>query len=245
MTKKSEVRPYFKRIKDWKTRNMIMLYLEARDIFLTQGKRGPEGISISFDCLRKLCNMFYEIKEDHHLLYKRLLDPRKKKFEKADKFVPNEIDIRFMNNIGLLFHKLMVARELKYQTKHYAQKDTIFRRNEENLRIHLNNIAALFEEGIEIVKALILNNRGNVLLLTLLLENVELTRNQLGDEARSVIQQFAADHSLDDVYFSVGSYYLSCGRPERAKKMFESALHENAGHTQAKRQLSKLSTLVA
>jgi len=240
MTKQPQVRPYFKRIKDWKTRNMIMLYLEARDNFLTQSEKGPEGISISFDCLRKLCDMFYEIKEDHHLLYKKLLDPRKKKFEKAKKFVPGAIDIRFMNNIGLLFHKLMVARELKYQTDHYAEKDDIFHRNEENLKIHLNNIAALFEEGIEIVKALIVNNRGNVLLLTLLLENVELTRNQLGEEARSVIQQFAVDHNLDDVYFSVGSFYLSQGRPERAKKMFESALHENARHEKARLQLSRL-----
>ncbi len=234
------VKPYLRRIKNWKIRNMVLLYLEAREKFLTYRELLEEGVFISFERMWELCDMLYEVKEDHHLLYKRLLDPGKKKFETALKFMPNEIELQFMNNVGLLFHKLMVARELRYQTEHYVEKDETFHRNEENLQIHLRNIGALFEDGIGILKSLVVSNRDNPLLLTLLLENIELAKNHLGDEARDVIRQLADASKLDDIYCSVGAYYLQCGWTDKAKTMFSSALKENARHKEAKQQLSRL-----
>ncbi|MFQ5648311.1 MAG: hypothetical protein ACE5IY_00050 [bacterium] len=241
MSDDAAVKPYLKRIKKWKIRNMIMLYLEGRDRFKKYNRMVKRGTFLSFAKLRELCDILYEAKEEHHQLYKRLQDPRKSRFEKANKFVPDEIELEFMNNIGLLFHKLLVARELKYVIEHYVEESETFQKNSENLKNQLELIDVLFDEGIKILESLITRNTDNVLLLTLLLENPEMTKRHFGKNAVQLVEHFGSGTGLDDLYFSVGQYYVACGREEKAKKMFKSALKNNAKHKLARQQLSDLS----
>ncbi|MFQ6113943.1 MAG: hypothetical protein ACE5NG_07610 [bacterium] len=87
----NKVKAYLIQIKDWKIRNMVMLYLEAREKFKTYSRMIRSDVNISFEGMREICDILYEIKEDHHLIFKRALDPKRKKFEKAHKFMPDEI----------------------------------------------------------------------------------------------------------------------------------------------------------
>lgn len=235
-----DVKPYLKKIKNWKIRNMIMLYLEARGKFKDCNKLMKTDKAISFERMREINDILYEIKEAYHLLYRRLLDPHKKKFENTMKFTPNQIEIEFMNNIGLLFHKIMVARELKYVMEHYVQEDEAFQKNEENLLTNLARIDELFDEGIDILKALIRQNTDNVLLLTLLLENAENTKKHFGNNAVKIIEQFSNGNGLDEVYYHVGKYYADCGWKNKAKKMLQSAVKRNKDNVKAQEVLATL-----
>ena len=217
-----------------------MLYLEARDSFKRYGKLLKKGTDLSFGKMRGICDMLYQIKEDHHLLYKRVVDPRKGKFERAEKFLPDDYDLAFINNVGLLFHKVMVARELKYVLEHYVENSIVFKRNKDHFESQIKLIDELFDEGIEVLKSLIVRNNGNLLLLSLLLENPDMIKKHFGKSADNLIKQFSNGKGLSEVYFSVGKYYVECGHKDRAKKMLRTALKNNAKHVKAKELMSEL-----
>lgn len=240
MSRQDDVKPYLRRVKNWKVRNMVVLYLQARDLFLKCNQLFRRGKFLSFDEMKELCDMLYQVKEDHHLLYKRLLDPRKNRFEKSKKFLPDEVEMGFMNNVGLLFHKVMVARELKYLIEHYVEESDAYQRNSENLHSHLDLISTLFDDGVEILRQFIAQNRDNILLLTLLIENADMTIRHFGGSAVQMVEKFAEGNDLADIYCSVGEYYIDCGRVESAKRMFKTALRKNGNHRRAKQQLEAL-----
>lgn len=240
MSNTEEVKPYLRRIKDWKIRNMVMLYLEAREQFLACRKMLKKDFFLSFGKMREICDILYEIKEDHHLIFKRLVDPQKNRFEQAHKFMPNKIETEFMNNIGLLFHKVMVTRELKYVMEHYVEESDAFQKTKDNLQDQLNKIDELFDEGIEILKSLIARYKNNILLLTLLLENAARTKRHFGQNVAEILDPFTGGKGLDEVYYSVGKFYAANGWNAKATKMLKEALKRNPRHKDAKTRLKAL-----
>ncbi|MFQ5486325.1 MAG: hypothetical protein ACE5DO_13465 [Desulfobacterales bacterium] len=96
MSKTQEVKPYLRRIRDWKIRNMVMLYLEARELFNACRKSLQQKGFMPFDKMREMCNVLYAAKEEHHLIFKRQIDPPKKRFEDVHKFMPDKNEIDFM-----------------------------------------------------------------------------------------------------------------------------------------------------
>lgn len=241
MSEENAVKPFLMRIRNWKIRNMVMLYLNARDKFKNYRRMIRSGVFISFERMIEVCDILFEIKEVHHLLFKRLIDPQKMKFEKTNKFTPDEVEMQFMNNIGLLFHKVMVARELKYLMEHYFEESEAFKRNQEELQSHLRKIDALFDDGIEILKSLIGKYKDNILLLTLLLEDPSKTKKHFGQNLVEIIAQFVDGKGLDEVYYSVGKFYAQNGWKDKALEMLNEALKRNPNHKNAQQSLSKLS----
>lgn len=240
MPENNDVKPYLIQIKNWKIRNMVMLYLEAREKFKNYRRMIRSGVFISFERMREICDILFEIKEDYHLLFKRLLDPRKMKFEKTNKFKPDEVETQFMNNIGLLFHKVMVARELKYLMEHYVEESETFQKSKEDLQFHLRKIDSLFDEGIEILKTLVGQYKDNILLLTLLLEDPTRTKKHFGQNAFEILEQFVEGKGLDEVYYSVGKFYAESGWTDKAKEMLQEALKRNPKHQNAMQQLNNM-----
>ncbi len=240
MSEDVKVKPYLSRIKNWKIRNMVMLYLEAREKFKAYKRMLRKGIFISFEKMIEICEILYEIKEDHHLLFKRHIALKKNKFEKTHKFMPDAIETEFMNNIGLLFHKVMATRELKYVMEHYVEESETFKNTQESLQYHLNRIDILFDEGIEILKSLIGHYSDNILLLTLLLEDPIRTKKHFGKNIYEILEQFVDGKGLDEVYYSVGSFYLTNGWTDKAIKMFEEAFKRNPKHSNARKELALL-----
>lgn len=236
----NNVKPYLARIKNWKIRNMFMMYLEAREKFKNYRKMIKKSVSISFEGMKEICDILFEIKEDYHLLFKRLLDPKKMKFEKTHKYLPDSTETEFMNNVGLLFHKVMVARELKYSIEHYVEESEAFRRTGDDLQYHLMQIEELFDDGIEILKSMILSYTDNILLLTLLLESPLRTKKHFGHDAVQLIEQFVDGKGLDEVYYSVGRFYVANGWKDKAKGMLKEAVKRNPAHEKALQQLNNL-----
>ncbi|MFQ5705879.1 MAG: hypothetical protein ACE5HO_00395 [bacterium] len=240
MSDSVRVKPYILKIKNWKIRNMIMLYLDAREKFLAYRKMIRSGAFLSFERIEEICDILFEIKEDHHLLFKRLVDPKKKKFEKDHKIMPGEVETEFMNNVGLLFHKMMVAKEFKYLMERYLEDSDTFKKSSGELQYQLMKIDKLFDDGIEILKTMIAKYNDNILLLTLLLEDPTRTRKHFGQNVAEILEQFVGGQGLDEVYYSVGKFYVESGWKEKAKSMLKEALRRNPQHQPARQQLSYL-----
>lgn len=240
MVSQNEVKPYLRKIRDWKIRNMVMLYLEASELFIECRRKLKKDVFISFDKLREICDILYEIKEDHHLIFKRLIDPQKSKFESADKFMPEEIEIAFMNNIGLLFHKIMVTRELKYVIEHYVEGSQEFQKNHDSLTAQLNQIAQLFREGEEILNSLLPLHKDNLLLLTLFLENPRTTKRHLGKDIHEIISQFSNGHPVEEMYRVVADFYARNGWKDKADKILKETLKRAPDHNGARKALKDL-----
>jgi len=240
MPKSKSVKPYLISIKNWKIKNIVRRYLEARDIFKSNSGFLNLTSSVSFKQMRELSEVLYQIKEDYHLLYKRVIDPQKNKFENTDKFIPDECEQALINNIGLLFHKVLVVRELKYVMEHYVEDKIAHKRNVENFKSQVRHIETLFDEGIEVLRRLITNNTDNFLLLTVLLENPVLAKKHFGKNAYDLVEHFGNGKGLDEIYYSVAQYYIRCGHFEKAKKMLRNSLKKNKNHTKAKKLLTEI-----
>jgi hypothetical protein len=236
-----DVKPYFLQIRDWKIRNMVMLYWEAREMFMANRRVLRRNGFLPFDKMKAMSDILYEIKEQHHLIFKRLVDPQKKKFEKSRKIMPDEIETEFMNNVGMLFHKLMVMRELKYSMDHYVEANDALRKSEEALLYQLNQIVEeLFGRGVEILTALIRRHKDNIFLLTLLLDDPKRTKRHVGQDVNNTHEQFVDGRGLDEVYYSVGRFYAQNGWNDKAKRMLNEVLKRNPGHQGAKTELDKI-----
>lgn len=240
MAEEKSVKPYFLRVRNWKIRNMVMMYLEARERFLTCRRTFRKDFSLSFETLKEMSDILFEIKENHHLIFKRVIDPEKGKFEKSFKITPDEVETEFMNNIGLLFHKIMVTRELKYLMDHYVEDSAAFQRSSENLQYHILRIDELFTRGIEIIKSLLGRYKTNILLLTYLLDDPARVKRHFGQDVEELLEQFVDGRGLDEVYYSVGKYYLENGWPDKAKKVLKEVQKRNPQHELALAALAKL-----
>ncbi|HEX9654187.1 MAG TPA: hypothetical protein VGA99_10790 [bacterium] len=235
-----DVKPYFLRVRDWKIRNIVMMYFEARERFMSCRRIFRKDLSLSFEKLKEISDILFEIKEAHHLIFKRVIDPEKGRYDKSRKISPDEIETEFMNNIGLLFHKIMVTRELKYLMDHYVEDIEAFQRNNENLQYNLNRIDELFIRGIEIIKSLLGRYKNNILLLTYLLEDPARIKKHLGQDVIDLLDKFVDGRGLDEVYYSVGKYYSENGWTDKARKMLKEAVRRNPRHPHASAALTKL-----
>ncbi len=238
MQKKEFVKPYLVNIKKWKIKNIVMQYLEARDIFKSNRGFLSRTSKVPFQQMRDLSDVLYRTKEDCHLLYKRVIDPQKNKFEDSDKFTPIEYEQALVNNIGLLFHKVLVVRELKYVMEHYVEDKAAYERNVDNYKTQIEYIDSLFDDGIEVLKKLIVHNKHNFLLLTVLLENPNKAKKHFGKNAYELVERFGNGKGLDEIYYSVAQYYLQLGHIERAQKMLRNALKKNKNLTKAKKLMA-------
>ncbi len=245
MADENVVKPYFLRIRDWKVRNMVMMYLEAREKFMSSRRFPFRDISVSYERLREISDILFGLKEDYHLIFKRALDPEKGKYEKSHKITPDEVEAEFMNNIGLLFHKVMVTRELKYSMEHYVEDSRDFQRSKDNLQYQQEKIAELFEHGIEIIRNLLRRYKDNILMLSYLIEEPSKIRRHFGRDAFSLLHEYLDDQGLDEVCFKIGKYFLKNGWQEKASKMFKETLKHNPQHVNARRELSRVASLAS
>lgn len=247
MSNENGVKSYFLRIRDWKVRNMVMMYLEAREKFMASRPRRSvfKGASVSYDRLKAVSDLLFEVKEDHHLIFKRVLDPEKGKFEKSHKITPDDVEAEFMNNIGLLFHKLMVTRELKYYMENYVEDYRDLQRSNDNLQYHLEKIEELFVHGVEILRNLLSRYKDNILLISYMIEEQSKIRRHFDRDVFSLLREYWDGQGMDEVYFVIGKYCVKNGWREKAAKILKEALKLNPQHGDVQAELLKLSNPVS
>jgi len=237
MTEK--VSPFVESNRPWIIRKTVADYLRARNIFVNMEREINSEHFVSFEQLKKLTEILFTLKENLHLIYKRLIDPKTNSFEKAEKYTPNKEEIEFSNNIGLLFHKTMAARELKYVMEHYSTDSDDYALSRESLDSYLQKIRQLFNDGIDLIKKLLFDYCNNVIVLSYLLENDRYVEECLNESTNQLLARMFGKDAVDDAYVRVGQYCLESGWQDRARRSFGEALKINPKNAEAKKYLSK------
>ncbi len=217
---------YVASIKNWMIRSLIERYLKAREVFLSYLTDFRNGTSIPFENIMQLSDQLFSIKEDNYLIFRRVLDPRTMLFEDAPKLTPTDAEVRFMNNVGLIFHKVMVARELKYVMEHYQADSEDFEESLTSLGYYLDRIDRLFREGLEIIREMIENYADNTVLLVYFLENREYIEKTFGMPLGEFLAPMIRGPKEHEAYRRAIEYYVDSGRPEAARRMWEKAVAE-------------------
>ena len=230
---KTKISPYIAGIKDRKIRQIISRYLDTYSSFKEYNKSFHEGVIMSFSNLRKVHDILWEIKENFHLVYKRVLNPKKKIFEPASKFTPSDSEINFMNNVGLLFHKVMVARELKYVLDYYEEDSSGYQETRASLERNLDRIDSLFDQGIKLLVRMLENYQNNIQLITYFLENKKIYEALIQKSNIEVLKILSRGRDIEDIYMDAVHYYQNSGWTDKAEEVLRELLKINPSHEKA------------
>jgi hypothetical protein len=230
---KSKISPYIAGIKDRKIRQIISRYLETYRLFKEYNKSFHEGVIMSYSNLRKVHDTLWEIKENFHLIYKRVLNPKKKIFEPANKFTPLDSEINFMNNVGLLFHKVMVARELKYVLDYYEEDSSGYQETCASLERNLDRIDSLFDQGIKLIVQMLENYQNNIQLITYFLENKKIHESLIQKSNIELLKILSRGRDIEDIYMDAVHYYQNSGWTDKAEEVLRELLKINPSHEKA------------
>ena len=228
---------YIQARKSWSIKNVLANYFRAINLYANIHREYHAGKDVSFDKLRQLSVILYSIKEELHLIYRRLQDPRKNLFEKANKYTPNQVELSFINNVGLLFHKAMVARELKYMLEYYeTEAEEDYLEVKKSLDDYMQRLLALFDKGISIIQPFLRSFQEDVIVLSFFLENSRYVESVLGVELESLLKEFG-DGAVHSAYIKVSRYFIDSGWLDRAKKVLYDALKLDPGNEEIRDML--------
>ncbi|MBN1155595.1 hypothetical protein JXB12_11825 [candidate division KSB1 bacterium] len=232
--------PYLIKVHDWKIREIVVDFIEAKALFEKYYKHDKSQKLIPFNILRKLCDMLYITKENYHLLFRNLIDPKKLIFEDANKFTPQENEINLMNTIGLLFHKIMVARELKYMIDYYEEDTRNYQESLLSLHGHLLRIYDLFNQGIDDLKVMLRGHKGNIYLTTFFLENSEFCVQQFNQDLPELMRLVSKPNGIEKALIDAAKFYEESGWPEKSRLMCNRCLELFPDNNDAKTILKRL-----
>jgi len=236
MTK--NISPFVASNKSWVIRKVLADYFYAKNLFTKLAREYHSGKEVPFEKIKKFSELLYTAKEDLHLIFKRLIDPQKGKFEKSKKFTPNADEIDFMNNVGLLFHKATVARELKYILEYYKTDSDDYVQIKTLLDNYMEKIRLLFNDGIELVKRLLKDYKDNLVVILYLVENEKYVMSALDESLESLLARIEDNPKIDEKIVQVGKYCLQSGWPDRAYRIFNKAVSINDKNIEAKKYLA-------
>lgn len=237
-------RSYLSSIKDWKIRNMVAGYIEARLLFKSFRLDGlkPKRL-IPFEELRRICDILYEVKENHHLLFRRPEETNGNRV--SSKFEPNAAERDFLNNVGLLFHKVLVARELRYVIERYPSDDAAQQTSYDSLKENLEKIDRLFDEGVACTINLIHAYGENALLITYLIENNFRVDKSLQVRCEDLLIKMTDKPTPEKAYMMAARYYIESGWYEKAGDLLKRTVKQNPANIEAKQLLDRYAMMSA
>lgn len=234
-----ELSPYVKAYKAWTIRTVISAYFKAKNIFDDMTREQLNGQELSFEKIKKLSDILYGAKENLHLIFKRIIDPEKMLFEKMAKSTPNKTELEFINNVGLLFHKAMVTRELKYVLDHYLHNSKDYRDTKASLDVYWGRMNELFFIGTKLAKTVLEENSDSIEVLSYIVENDKYIEEAVGENVDSLLERIEGEKGLDNAYLRVGEYCIESGWTERARKSLGEAVRINPDNYKAKELLKQ------
>jgi len=227
---------YLTVIKDWKIRNMIAGYIEARMLFKSFRLDAKSKRIIPFEELHKICDILFEVKQQFHLLFKRPEDSEGTRG--ATKIQPKAPETNFFNNVGLLFHKVLMARELRYIIEHYQAAQSP-QNGFDTVKESLEQIDKLFDAGVQQVIDLIQAHRENALLIAYLIEDAFLIGKVLQVNCDEMLMKMTDKPTAETAYMMTARYYIESGWYEKALDMLKRVLKMNAANVDARQLLER------
>jgi len=219
-----EISPFVRANKPWLIRKALSSYFRASNAFSNMDRERSDGRPVRFESLKNLSEILFEIKEDMYLIFRRLVDPKKRIFEDASKHTPSQFETEFINNVGLLFHKTMIVRELEYVMEHYTEDDEELITAENDFDIHWLRMKVLFNNGIEIIKRMLEQYKDNLVVISYLLENDRYVEEVLKENLQDLLSRLYGEDNYQHAYIDVGNYCIKSGWNDKAKKILSDAL---------------------
>jgi len=207
----------------WMIRHIISNYMRAKNMFSNMSRDFQAGRPILFENLKKLSDLLFEIKGNLYLIFKRPVDPKTMKFDDGDKITPSRREIDLMNNVGLLLHKTLVARELKYVMDHYTIDSTDYVNSNISLGSYFEKIQAFFGAGAALIRELFKDYSDNEALLHYVLENERYVQDFLNESVTDLFKSVFGETFMAQPYRAVGRYCLESGWNDRAKRFLTEA----------------------
>jgi hypothetical protein len=208
--------------KSWTIKNVLANYFRAINLDRNIYREYHSGTIVAFEKLKQLGDILYLSKEGFHLVYKRLLNPRENEFEQADKYTPSDAEMDFINNVGLSFHKAMVARELAYMLEYYeTESDVDYYKVKGSLDDYVEHLKILFDKGASLIKPFLRNFQDDVVVLSYFLENERYVESVLDAKIKDLFK----GRMEKKIYLKVSEYFLESGWQDRAKKMLYGNLY--------------------
>ena len=216
---------YVLKSKSWIIKNVLSNYFKAYNLNADIYREHHSKKGVQFQKLKQLSGILFSAKEDLYLVYKRLVDPRQNVFERADKYTPNEAEIHFINNVGILFHKSMVARELKYMLEYYeTESDPDYADIKSSLDDNIERLKTLFTKGLGLIQPFLANYKDDAVVLSFLMENSRYIEAILGKSVHSLFEELTGGENVIDLYARVAEYFRDSGWDDKAKKVLTDAL---------------------
>lgn len=234
------VTPFVANSKDWIISKSVISYMRAKNMFANILRNLKGDKEVEFQDLLKLTETLEEIKDDLHLIFKRLVNPQENIYENVAKYQPAHCELQYRNNVGLLYHKAMVTRELKYLMAYYKEDSSGYFETHLSFRSYINRINRLFTEGIIILQELMKFNHHNTLLMMFLLENSHYVQSTLGLPTEQLIKQILGHDDLSFAYLQVGKYYFESGWYAKARKILLDGQQLNPDNTKVTKFLEKI-----
>jgi len=235
-----KISSYILGIKDWKIQEIISGYVDAFLIFNKSAKTRHSQRQVAFSQLRKMSDIFYDAKENFHLIFKRLLNPKKQIFEQVNKLTPHQNEINFMNNVGLLFHRVMIARELKYLLDSYEKDSEFYQDTQKSFEINIHKIAQLFEQGTDLLLKLLADYINNINLIAYFIDNKADLLPILEEKYNEILRILTGSKKVENAYLIAAQYYVESGWFDKAIALLKDILKIDPQNTQAFHLLESL-----
>ena len=233
-----KTRPFLAINKQWMIKKILVTYFRAKNTFANIDRESQSSPEVIFDRLLKLSQVLFVVKEDTHLFFQRISPGSTALVQERGKITPNALEIELINNVGLLFHKAMVAREQAYILEHYADESGDNTLTLANLQTYLDKMRLLFQQGLGIITELLRDYRDNEVLLYYLISNEHYVRFVFGEELDVLLKHMHGEQ-IDKAYFVAGSFCLDSGWDEIGRKCLQDALRINPLNSSAKMLLEQ------
>ena len=216
--------PFVLKNQSWIIKNVLAHFLRAANLFAEIHKsfQSSHESDVSFDKLKQLSEVLYTAKEQLRLIYRRTVYYDGEEHD-SGRYEPNSVEFSFINNIGVLFHKTTVARELKYMAEFYQTDSEDYHQLRSNLVDYVKKLDLFFERGKECALPFMKGFSRDSVILAFLLENEHYFKSTLGKNIPEILNYFEPDQGIEDFYIIVIDFFLESGWPERAKKMIKHA----------------------
>jgi len=228
---------YLTTIKDWKIRNMIAGYIEARMLFKSFRLDAKSKRIIPSEVLHKICDILYDVKQQYQLLFRLPDDPVAARG--VAKLQPRPAENEFVNNVDLLFHKVLMTRELRFMIENYPAAQPAPHNGFDTVKESLEQIDRLFDDGVHRVINLIQAHRDNPLLIAYLFEDAYRIGKVLGTNCDELLQQMTDKPTTETACMLTARYYIEGGWYEKATEMLKRALKLNPANHDAKQLLER------
>ncbi len=231
---------FIHRTREWTVRNMVATYISVCEEFRKTYDQCENPEDFPHKKLSELADMLFSLKENSKLIYKPFVKSSNRRKQTDHRFTPDKAEVDFLVIIGLLYHKMVISRELKYLYVHYDAFSRNYTDTKAELLHNIQNIMLYLEKSMPSLLDYIKYNAANVTLLVFLIDISTKMKKCFGVRGSELLQSVLNDDRLEEKYLLAGKYYFESGRYTESEKLTRKVLRKQPANKDALAMLAQL-----